>query len=161
MVGRTKEALAGQQILSLSLLHVLYDHIGAPNRFAAAVVVHLSAAVPPVRGERRELRVQRARGEGLTCRHGAHGIGTLEVDLQEAHPRQARLPLDVAVLVVAVRHAPVLREGGREVRRIDIARAGLVDDLLLARVQWVGVRDNIREMQARPRDVLGRRAVLP
>ena len=88
--------------------HVLYDHICTSDRFTAAVVVHLPAAVPPVRSESCKLWMYCASGKGLSCGYRAHRIGAFEIDLQEAHPRQARLPLDAAVLVVAVRHTPVL-----------------------------------------------------
>lgn len=83
-----------------------------------------------MRGEGVQLGVDRRGAEVLTCRERAHVwmVGAhVDIDLEKAHPRQACLPLDRAVRVVAIRKAPaiskldsdeaapVLRESGCQV----------------------------------------------
>ena len=83
---------------------VLENHISTPDVSArASVMILLLRAIPTMWGEGVELGVHGAGGEVLSLLEGAHirmVLADLDVNLEETDPRQAGLPLDVALLVL-------------------------------------------------------------
>mmetsp|Transcript_5279 Transcript_5279/g.12684 ORF Transcript_5279/g.12684 Transcript_5279/m.12684 type:complete len:253 (-) Transcript_5279:85-843(-) len=122
-------------------LDVLEDHVCASDLLLLAVVEHLVAAVPAVRGELDERRVEvRCREVGASL-HGTHVavlLAHIQLCLDEPHPRQAHLPPRGPVRIEAVHRTPELRELTREVlAMVELSPAVFDNRLALASVYWV------------------------